>query len=379
MRFLKRLKKLYNTFSMNKKNLIIGSVAAIIVLFSLSFAVASFFYFKGKTVAPVCLENNYRAETAGALEALEECLSKDSSQQEQSVVTASSSDDSHAFDLCQSTFKDFGSLKVGDCYLDTVVKSFTSDGTDNPEGDEVVFGKRGGEYFAYMHGRYICLDRASMDEVELGRYIGSVCFVPDYDSSLPRFAGDKYKQSFCFADSENQNAEEIFCGKEKSGRASVWLSEYKYNYRFSNSRNTALGWSAKLDKPMPGVKIGGKISGMTVKSFFDEDTEKQINFSGQASITGDYLYQDQGEFDGGWACFNNLDAASEAVMPKFPGDNSGKSDFCIPNSDLLQKKLISVATSGRATIVIDNFNLVYCECGAWSNAELVDVIAVKKK
>jgi hypothetical protein len=364
---------------MNKKNLLTRLIVVFVVLFLMSFAAASFFYFKGSAVAPLSLKDDSPAKTAGVPEAPEESLSKDFNSQGYAVVTASSSDDSQAFDLCSSTFKDFASLKVGDCYADSVVKSFTSNGYGEPGGNGVVFVQRNAEYFAYMHGNYTCLDRALMDDAEVVRYTGSVCFVPDDDSNLPRFAGDKYEQSFCFADSDTKNSEEIFCGKEKSGRASVWLSEYMYSYRFSNSHNTALKWSAKIDKPMPGVKIGGKMSGMTVKSFFDEDSEKQINFSGQSRITGDYSYQDKGEFDGGWACFNNLDVASEAVMPKFPGDKSGKSDFCIPNSDLLQKELISVATSGRATIDIENFDLIYCQCGAWSNADLVDVIAVEKK
>lgn len=213
---------------MNKNFLVLGLVAGVVVLLSLVFAVSSFFYFKGKAIAPSCLKDGSLAETNAALEALEECLLKSSSSQEIVVATSSA-------------------------------------------------------------------------------------------------------------------------------------------------------LSVQLNKQLAGVEIGSKMFDMTVKGSLDETTKKEIIFSGKTRITGDYWYADQGEYDGGWACFSNLDSASEAKMPKFPGSEKAKSDFCIPSSDLLQNKLISVATSGRATIDIDNFNLVYCECGAWSNAELVDVVAIEKK
>ena len=361
---------------MNKKFLVLGLVTGVVALLSFVFAVSSFFYFKGKAIDPSCLKVGLQVELPP--EALEECLSKSSTSQE-IVVTTSSIDDSHAFDLCKNVFTDFASLKLGDCYADAVVKGFTDNGLNNSGGSDVVFGPHNGEVLAYVRGTYTCIDKSSVDDAQASWFTGSVCFVPDDDSGLPRFEGDKNRQGFCFNSDNNQDAEEIFCSKDKTGRALVWINEYKYSYKNSNSYNTAIKWSAKLEKPMSGVKIGAKIYGMTVKSFFNNDSEKQINFSGQARITGDYSYSDQGEFDGGWACFSNLDFASEAKMPKFPGSEKTKSDFCITNSDLLQKELISVATSGRATIDIDNFNLVYCECGAWSNAELVDVISVEKK
>lgn len=124
------------------------------------------------------------------------------------------------------------------------------------------------------------------------------------------------------------------------------------------------------------MQIGRKIFGLTVTDYLLKDFKREIKFSGKIRITGDYDYMDQGEFAGGWACFDKLDLASEAKMPKFSSGN--KSNFCIANSDKLQKELVATATSGRATIDIDNFSLMYCECGAWSTADLVDVVSVKK-
>jgi hypothetical protein len=358
--------------AMNRKTLIIILIAGIVTLFSLAFAAASFFYFKSKTIAPVCPNDGLQAETDAALEALEECLSEASAPQAVAVAT-SSVDDSHWFDLCQNTFKDFASLQVGDCLADSAVDSVKNQSMAGLIIGEAVFAPRA-EVMAHLQGVYTCYKEDDID----GYFAGKVCFVPDNDSYLPRLEGDSRHQVFCFSDKEK--AEQVFCSSGDTGRATVWVKKYKYTYfEDSESLNEAVEWSGQTNKQLDGVKIGSKMSGMTVLGSLDQDSRKEIIFSGQARITGDYWYEDQGEYDGGWACFGNLDAASEAKMPKFPRDEKAKSGFCLPNSDLLQKELVSVATSGRATIDIDDFNLVYCECGAWSNATLIDVVSVKKK
>jgi hypothetical protein len=359
---------------MNKKNLFICCVAAVAVIISLTFAVGSFFYFKDRTIFPACFKNGSQTETDAALEALEECLLKTSTPQA-AVIATSSADDSHWFDLCQNTFKDFTSLKVGDCLANSSVKSVKNESREGLIIGEAIFTPHA-EVLAYLQGVYTCYKEDYVN----GYCSGKVCFVPDDDSYLPRLKSDLRHQDFCFSD--NEEAKQVFCADSDSdtGLATVWVKKYKYSYfEEGESLNEAMEWSGQINKQLDGVKIGSKMSGMTVLRSLDEDTRKEIIFSGQARITGDYWYEDQGEFDGGWACFSNLDAASEAKMPKFPEYKDAKGDFCIPNSDLLQKSLVSVATSGRATIDIKDFNLITCECGAWSNATLVDVISVKKK
>lgn len=127
---------------------------------------------------------------------------------------------------------------------------------------------------------------------------------------------------------------------------------------------------------LKGMKIGKIISGMTVTSYIFEDYKRVVAFSGKVRLSGDFK-KGMGEEDCDGAWFKNLDATSEEKMPKF--SPSDKSFFCLNDSSELQKNLLSKSDSGRATIEIDNFNLVYCECGAWSNADLIKVISVEKK
>ncbi len=362
---------------MEKRILILLSIAGGVLVFALALATGSFFYFKGMAAGTSPDQNNCsKDELSAVYEALEECQSDLAGKNEKvatSTASAIDNDDENAFKCCDNTFSDFTSLKYGDCYACAGVEK----SIDNDLSKEVIFAPHNADVMAYLIGTYKCLDNSSTYDTEVSWHSGSVCFTPDDDSSLPRFEGDKSKQSFCFADDEDKYAEDFFCSEDRTGRALVWINKYSYVYKNSNSYNTALKWSAELQAPMPGVEIGAKMSGMTVKSYSNESYKKEIKFSGKARVTGDYIYYDEGEYDGGWACFSDLDAFSEARIPKFPGEENEKSRFCVRSNDFV-KKLISKSSSGRATVDIDNFNLIYCQCGAWTNAELVGVVSVEE-
>jgi hypothetical protein len=369
---------------MKIKTFILSSAVLWLTIFAIILTFGLFFYFTAtKTSNRANTQDGCQKEELSATyEALEECQASlektktDEKKQSEEIIDNSDAD---AYKCSTNTFEDFSSLRVNDYYSCAAIAELSDYTENNNIGGSVTFVPQNADVMAYLLGSYKCIDKSKMDDAEASWYTGSVCFTPDDDFSLPRFKDDKLKQIFCFADFEDKKAEDFFCSENKTGRAFVWVNKYLYTYKNKNSHNTALEWSAKIQEPMPGIEIGEKISGMTIKSYTNEDYEKILNFNGKARITGDYIYYDDGEYDGGWACFSNLDTSSEAKMPKFPGEETSKSNFCIPNSDLLQKELISVATSGRATIDIDDFNLVYCECGAWSNATLIDVLSVNSK
>jgi hypothetical protein len=254
--------------AMNRKTLIIILIAGIVTLFSLAFAAASFFYFKSKTIAPVCPNDGLQAETDAALEALEECLSEASAPQAVAVAT-SSVDDSHWFDLCQNTFKDFASLQVGDCLADSAV-----DSVKNQSMAGLIIVRR----FLLLVPRLWPISKVSIPAT---RKMILMVILPARSVlcqiMIPIFQGWRAIRGikfFCFSDKEK--AEQVFCSSGDTGRATVWVKKYKYTYfEDSESLNEAVEWSGQTNKQLDGVKIGSKMSGMTVLGSLDQDSRKR--------------------------------------------------------------------------------------------------------
>lgn len=209
-------------------------------------------------------------------------------------------------------------------------------------------------------------------------------FTVDSEVKIPRYAGDEKNTRICFSEESVKNLREW--PGEQGVQYKAIISDLVLNY---SSQGGVVNQASllRLDRyglPRDGestgtildtIKIGDKIKGLAVKGFSAFNGDSWIGFSGQIRITGDYYYDGEVEEGCNGAWFSNLDVASKAKMPQvYPGE---KVEFCVHNSDLVKKELAAVAVSGRATIDIDSYNWVDCNCGAWSNAELVDVVSVK--
>lgn len=270
------------------------AIFAIILTFGLFFCLTTSKFATKSSCQSTCSQE----ELSAVYEALEECqtdLGESNTAKEDQPKETNDYGESKAFKCSTNTFGDFSSLKVNDYYSCAAIAELDTSTENSTTSGSVTFVPQNAEVMAYLRGSYECSDKSKVYDTKSSWYTSSVCFTPDDDFSLPRFKDDKSKQAFCFANYENKNAEDFFCSENKTGRAFVSVKKYLYTYKNKNSQNTALEWSAEFQKPMPGIEIGAKMSGMTIKSYINEDYDKELNFTGKTRITGDYVYYNEGE------------------------------------------------------------------------------------
>ncbi len=120
--------------------------------------------------------------------------------------------------------------------------------------------------------------------------------------------------------------------------------------------------------------IGQDVNGMTLEDFnCTDDTDCSIDFSGEATITGQYhLYDSLDEAmnagQTGVACMDNLSEESIAQLPMASMDSS----FCFSNPDTARIQFD--ATEGAATVTINDY-MISTAAGETSNeATLISVV-----
>jgi hypothetical protein len=201
------------------------------------------------------------------------------------------------------------------------------------------------------------------------------------EAKIPHYKDDNKEAEICFSDADLMN---VGIQKSRDPRQyQLVIGDLVLNY----SEADGVYHQAKILKYIEDgasitgtifnrAKIGDKVSGMTIETMSYADYDKQVSFTGQATVTGDFY---QTAMDGiELTCFRNFDAASEAKLPKMY--DGVKSEFCFDNDQAVVKnKLLAQATAGRATIAIDNLSLIDCNCGAYPGADLISVINVNKK
>lgn len=119
------------------------------------------------------------------------------------------------------------------------------------------------------------------------------------------------------------------------------------------------------------VKEGSKVDGMTVKSIepFDKNNADEnskniyvnnvaIKFSGETSITGTYDYREANPAAqaGDLVCFYGLNEASRARIPSLLWSDQD-ARFCFSNQDAAKEAFGPVGSTGKATIVIDDYTI----------------------
>lgn len=127
------------------------------------------------------------------------------------------------------------------------------------------------------------------------------------------------------------------------------------------------------------LKSGDKVGNMTVVSvgrlnLSRTDVPLSLNarivFSGQATLTGTYTYYGDDEgFLFGEVCFTP-DEKSKNNLPQF--SDSNRTFFCFSNKTKAQQDFGPKGSTGKATVTVDKYNLVYLESEVWNTAELVN-------
>jgi len=128
-------------------------------------------------------------------------------------------------------------------------------------------------------------------------------------------------------------------------------------------------------------KVGDYIGTMKVLSiepFFSDRNDKihdenlRVKFDGEATISGTYSVN----YDPGPGCIYSfiVDKESENKVPRLGHENYLY--FCFNNKSMpLVKEVFSQEGRGKATIVIDDYEMVGCGCEASDSATLVRVIS----
>ncbi|MCC6643908.1 hypothetical protein IT411_04110 [Candidatus Peregrinibacteria bacterium] len=127
------------------------------------------------------------------------------------------------------------------------------------------------------------------------------------------------------------------------------------------------------------LKVGDKVAGMTTKSIEPlrkadiSEENLAIGFSGQTTLSGTYnYYGDDESFHPDTVCFE-ADAASIQKIPAiFP--NGGNPFFCFSNNDFAKEYFKVKGSSGKAEIIIDDFQFNYAPIEVWNGAKLIKVI-----
>lgn len=133
------------------------------------------------------------------------------------------------------------------------------------------------------------------------------------------------------------------------------------------------------------LKAGDKVGAMAVVSVnaFNKahdlgvpawelsDTNVEVVFSGNVSLTGDYSYTPKG--DGVISdiyCFYNLDSESQKKLPRLEGETRDPW-FCFSNKEKARELLGT--GNGRATITISEYILVSYPSEVWDTAVLYSI------
>jgi len=132
------------------------------------------------------------------------------------------------------------------------------------------------------------------------------------------------------------------------------------------------------------IKVGDKIASMTVVSIMPYKSYNpllegnyKIKFNGKIEITGHYIYYGEGDMLENKICFDNLDNASKIKMPQLKGDDR-EIWFCFNNENFAKDAFQPKGSSGKATILIDNYTINMYGSEVWNTADLKLVKAINK-
>lgn len=128
------------------------------------------------------------------------------------------------------------------------------------------------------------------------------------------------------------------------------------------------------------VKVGDKIAEMTIKSikpysknFPLTEWNASIEFSGETTITGTYHYYSNKEpFVSDLVCFDNLDIESQNKIPRMQIDTRNIW-FCFNNQELARNEFEPKDSSGKSTIVIDEYTINSAETETINTAKLIRI------
>lgn len=133
---------------------------------------------------------------------------------------------------------------------------------------------------------------------------------------------------------------------------------------------------------LSSLSVGDIVAGLKVKEVSPFRSEEAISsenyaigFTGKTELSGIYTYNDdEAAFTANTVCFE-VDEDSLKKLPTF-FQEIPKNFFCFSNGAFAKKSFKKKGSTGKATIVIDNLNLVSYPREVWNSAELVKVVSM---
>lgn len=126
------------------------------------------------------------------------------------------------------------------------------------------------------------------------------------------------------------------------------------------------------------VKVGDKVLGMEIMDLSVNDIDEKsysvrANFSGQATVSGTYTHEKEDEEMLGCQIRFEVDEESSASLPKEKIDTRVLW-FVFKNHDEAEELLGPPGSSGKATVVIDEYGINFVPSCEYNTAKLVRVV-----
>ncbi len=131
------------------------------------------------------------------------------------------------------------------------------------------------------------------------------------------------------------------------------------------------------------IKLGDKIVGMTLVSLgpiinIDKPLsadDVDAKFSGSVTLSGNYVF-DMNDFAGSeMACLYLTDPIELAKLPRVMGAPDQNSVLCFSNIDRVKEVFGPKYSSGRATVMIDDYQVLYAPAEVVNSATLIRLVA----
>jgi hypothetical protein len=129
--------------------------------------------------------------------------------------------------------------------------------------------------------------------------------------------------------------------------------------------------------------VGDKVGDMEIVKLrgYKSDTATNdsafVDFKGKTTVTGDIMYNLPGGQMGELVCMQNLDAESQAKMPKLSSQSYVTVSFCfddLENAKKLLVKDVNIENQGVKTVVIDDFKIQWFPIEIYNTAKLISLI-----
>lgn len=120
------------------------------------------------------------------------------------------------------------------------------------------------------------------------------------------------------------------------------------------------------------VKIGEQVAEMEIIALEVFEYAARVEFSGEATVTGEYKHHEDDEFLAGEIAFKVADESMKQ-LPKMT-DDERYLWFVFANKETAEAAFGPPGSEGQATVIIQQYTINYAPTEVWNTAKLIKVI-----